>query len=188
MALPSSKYLLGTRSRRRLIFSGKILRASEVCQDRATRDGDVSMRNLSVAIIVSTIVAGYSGQGAAQSVEQIVLAVEDEYVAAEVNRDEVTLRRLIDDRFVYNSSNGVTSGKEELIQSILKMNMVGQAVRERSVLIEGDIAIVFGTADLRFAGVGGVENISSLRYTSTYIKRNDSWRMLTLQMQQRSTK
>jgi Domain of unknown function (DUF4440) len=57
--------------------------------------------------------------------EQRVLSVEDEYVAAEVSRDEQALRRLVDDTFVYNSPDGTTSGKEELIQAILKLRMVG---------------------------------------------------------------
>lgn len=78
--------------------------------------------------------------------EQRVLLTEDDYVAAEVSRDEAKLRRLIDDRFVLNSSRGTTSGKEELIQQILKLAMVGQTLRERSVLIDGDIALIFGTA------------------------------------------
>ncbi len=122
----------------------------------------------------------------AQTTEQQVLEAEDEYVAAEVNRDEAALWRLIDDRFVFNTSKGTTTGKEALIKSILGMNMVGQTVRERSVLIEGDIALVFGTADLRFALEDGAETISSLRYTSTYVNREGQWRMLALQMQRRS--
>jgi putative membrane protein len=120
-----------------------------------------------------------------QSEEQRVLTTEDEYVAAEVSRDEAALRRLIDDRFVFNTSDGTTSGKQELIDEVLKMVMVGQAVRERSVLIEGDIAIVSGTADLKFANPGEAETVSSLRYTSTYVKRHGQWRMLALQMQKR---
>ena len=118
--------------------------------------------------------------------EQRVLVTEDDYVAAEVSRDEAKLRRLIDDRFVLNSSRGTTSGKEELIQQILKMAMVGQTLRERSVLIEGDIALIFGTAELRFASPGKPESVSTLRYTSTYVKRQGEWRMLALQMQQRA--
>jgi hypothetical protein len=118
--------------------------------------------------------------------ERRVLAVEDEYVAAEVSRDEEALRRLVDDRFVQNSPNGTTSGKEALIQAVLRMRMAGQTVRERSVLIEGDLALIFGTADMRFADPGKEDRISSLRYTATYVKRNGQWRMLALQMQQRS--
>jgi hypothetical protein len=48
---------------------------------------------------------------------QLVLAAEDAYVAAEVNRDESALRRLVDERFVFNAANGSTSGKEELIRA-----------------------------------------------------------------------
>lgn len=121
-----------------------------------------------------------------QTEEQGVLAAEDAYVAAEVSRDEAALRRLVDDRFVFNSSQGTTSGKDELIAEVLKMAIVGQAIRERSVLVEGDIAIVFGTADLEFANPGKAESLSSLRYTSTYVKRQGQWRMLALQMQKRA--
>lgn len=95
-------------------------------------------------------------------------------------------KRCIDDEFVFNSSDGTTWGKEELIQSILEMNMVGQTLRERSVLIEGKVALTFGTADLHFASPGIPETISSLRYTSAYVKRDGVWRMLALQMQQRA--
>jgi len=121
-----------------------------------------------------------------QDEERRVFAAEDEYVAAEVSRDEAALRRLVDDRFVFNPSNGTTSGKDELIAEVLKMAMLGQTIRERSVLIDGDIAIVFGTADLKFAGPGNTESLSSLRYTSTYVNRQGQWRMLALQMQKRA--
>jgi len=153
------------------------------------------MRNaLLVATVATAILASLTGSAHqvtassdVQPEERRVLAAEDEYIAAEVSRDEATLRKLIDDRFVFNSSRGTTSDKEELVQRILKMNMVGQSVRERSVLVEGDIAFVFGTADLRFAGPGAAESASSLRYTSTYVKRQGQWRMLALQMQQRAS-
>jgi ketosteroid isomerase-like protein len=119
--------------------------------------------------------------------EHEVLAAEDAYVAAEVARDEAALRRLIDDAFVYNAGTGTTSGKEALIQGVLSMNMIGQTIRERSVRVEGDFALVFGTADLRFGRANGTESVNSLRYTSVYVKRNDAWRMLALQMQPRAS-
>ena len=77
-----------------------------------------------------------------QTEEERVLGAEDEYIAAEVTRDEAALRRLVDDRFAFNSSKGTTIGKEDFIQSVLKLAMVGQTVRERSVLIEGDVALI----------------------------------------------
>lgn len=118
--------------------------------------------------------------------EQRVLAAEDEYVAAELRRDERALRRLVDNRFVYNAADGTTSGKEALIQGVLRMNMVGQEVTERSLLIEGDIALIFGTTELRFADPGKPERVTALRYTSTFANRDGRWRMIALQMQARS--
>jgi hypothetical protein len=40
------------------------------------------------------------------------------------------------------------------------MTMTGQTPRERSVLIDEDIAIVFGTADLKFAGPDNTESLA----------------------------
>lgn len=120
--------------------------------------------------------------------EQRVLAIEDEYVVAEVNRDEAALRRILDDRFLWNRSNGSTTGKEAYVQSIMSdsFSLVGQTIRERSLLLQGDVAFVFGTADLRFARAGQPESMSSLRYTAAYVCRDGQWRMLVLQMQGRS--
>lgn len=115
-----------------------------------------------------------------------VLATEDAYVTAEVARDETALRRLVDDAFAFNSSQGTTTDKEALIRSVLAMNMTGQTVRERSVHLEGDVALVYGTADLRFGQPDGTERVSSLRYTAAYVRREGGWRMLALQMQPRA--
>lgn len=64
--------------------------------------------------------------------------------------------------------------------------MVGQTIKERSVLIEGNVALVFGTTEIRFASPGKAETISTLRYTSTFVNRQGQWHLLALQMQQRA--
>jgi len=120
------------------------------------------------------------------SEEQRVLAVEDEYVAAEINRDEASLRRILDDHFVFNSSDGTTSGKDALIEDILGWNMSGQTLSERTVIVEGDTAVICGTTELRFAVSGEEDSRSLLRYTSIYIKRQGQWRFLALQMAKRA--
>jgi hypothetical protein len=152
------------------------------------------MRNaVLTALVASTVLAQMAGHAQVmttsapqQTEEQRVLAAEDEYVAAEVARDETALRRMVDDRFAFNSSKGTITGREDFIQGVLKLTMVGQTIRERTVLIEGDIALVFGTAELRFADPGKGESVQNLRYTATYVKRDGQWRMLALQMQQRA--
>ena len=98
------------------------------------------------------------------------------------------MRRLLDDRFVWNRSNGTTTGKEAYVQNIMKdsFSLVGQHLRERSVLLQGDMAFVFGTTDLRFVDPGQPETKTSLRYTAAYARQDGQWRMLVLQMQPRS--
>ena len=68
------------------------------------------------------------------------------------------------------------------------MGMTGQTVRERSVLVEGDVALVFATAELRITNAASQESVTTLRYTATYVRRGDSWRMIALQMQPRAAR
>ncbi len=125
-------------------------------------------------------------QTSSSSDEQRVLATDEAYVQAEVRRDEAALRRMVDDRFVYNASNATTTGKEALIQRVMQWNMTSQTLRERSVLVEGTMAIVFGTTDMRFAEEGKPDSLASDRYTCGYVKRDGEWKMIALQMQPRA--
>ncbi len=146
----------------------------------------------STAAIAGVIAAACAGPSVesnstgGQPQEERVLAAEDAYVAAEVSRDEAALRRLVDDRFVHNSGDGSTSTKEDLIREVLDMNMTDQTISERSVLFEGDVAIIFGTTELRFEDPGAEPRSAKLRYTSVYAQRDGEWRMLALQMQPHS--
>lgn len=119
-------------------------------------------------------------------VERQVLAVEDEYVPAEVNRDEAELRRLLDDRFGYNRPDGTVLDKEGYIASVMKLSMVDQKLSERSVMVEDDVAITFGTTELTFARPDSTLSATKLRYTAVYINRDDQWRMLAVQLQKKN--
>ena len=119
--------------------------------------------------------------------EAAVNAVEDAWIRAEGNRDEATLRRVLDEQFVMNSNNGQTSGRDELIEGVLSWNMTGQTISERSVLVYGNTAVIFGTTELRFASPGEEETRSLLRYTSTYVKRDGQWRAIALHMARRTS-
>jgi ketosteroid isomerase-like protein len=137
---------------------------------------------------------GCFAQGAAESAavqsysddEAVVIATEYEWVRAEVARVEAALRRLIDDQFVFNSNTGCTSGKEALIENVLRANMSGQTIGERSILLYGDTAVVFGTVEIQFASPGEEETVSRLRYTSTDMKRGGQWRAIALHLARRT--
>lgn len=118
--------------------------------------------------------------------ESAVISAEEDWIRAEINRDERTLRRVIDDQFVANSNDGQTSGKEALIETVLGWNMTGQTISERSVLVNGDTAVIFGTTEMQFASPGKAATTSRLRYTATYVKRGGQWRAIALHMARRS--
>ncbi len=146
---------------------------------------------VSAAVVTVSALAGCVSQSDSANAtdrgeERRVLAAEDEYVSAEVSRDEAALRRLIDARFVRILSNGSTYGKEELIQGVLRLRMSKQSLRERLAVVEGNFAVVIGTADIWFVHPDKPDALSSLRYSSTYVKREGQWRMLSLHLQQRT--
>lgn len=147
-----------------------------------TRYVDVSI--LLLLLVITGIASGSDIPVSAE--EKAVMAVEDEWIQAEVNGDEATLRRVLDERFTANSSDGQTSGKEEVIKGVLDWNMTAQTLSERSVLVEGDTAVIFGTTDIRIASEDGTESTLVLRYTATYIKRDGQWRALALHMSRRA--
>jgi len=120
--------------------------------------------------------------------EQQVIATETEWVQAEVQRDAEVLDRVLDDRFLVNSSTGELSNKAAVIADVLGWKMVSQTITDRTVLVDGDTAIVFGTANFRFAVEGKDDEASAGRYTTTYIKRDGQWRALALQMTALKTK
>ena len=120
--------------------------------------------------------------------EQQVIATETAWVQAEVQRDAAVLERVLDDRFLVNSSTGELSDKAAVIAEVLGWKMVSQTITDRTVLVDGDTAIVFGTANFRFAVEGKDDEASAGRYTTTYIKRDGQWRALALQMTALKTK
>ena len=138
-------------------------------------------RMLATMPTVAEMVAG----AAAISDEAAVLAAEDEWIQAEIDGDESTLRRVLADEFRANQSNGKTGSKDGLIKSVLGADMTDQQITERSVVVSGDTAVVFGTAELFFAGEEG-ETSSLLRYTTTWIRRDGQWRAIALHMSGRA--
>lgn len=114
--------------------------------------------------------------------EQQVIATESDWVQAEVHRDAAVLERVLDDRFLVNSSSGTLSDKPTVIAEVLGWKMVSQTITDRTVVVDGDTAVVYGTANFRFAVEGQDDEASAGRYTTTYIKRDGQWRALALQM------
>ena len=140
--------------------------------------------SLIVAIILFAHVGLAAGESSTRELteSQQVLAVERAWIDAEVSHDEAVLNRVLDDRFVLNSSSGTPGTKAALIAAVLQMNMVSQTLTDQAVLVDGDTAVVMGTAHFTFAVEGKDNATSASRYITTYIKRDGQWRALALQM------
>lgn len=118
--------------------------------------------------------------------EQRVAALEDEWLAAEVAHDEPFLRRVMDDRYTVNRRNGTTRGKEEYISGILEGVMSSVWASERTVLVDGDTAVTFGTVNVVEPGMRADDPPWSARYTLVYVKRAGEWRALAFHSSERS--
>lgn len=92
------------------------------------------------------------------------------------------LERVLDDRFMVNLSAGKLSDKTTVIADVLSWKMTSQTITDRTVVVDGDTAIVYGTANFRFAADGKDDEMWAGRYTTAYIKRDGRWRALALQM------
>jgi uncharacterized protein (TIGR02246 family) len=114
--------------------------------------------------------------------DQQVLAVQQEWIDAEVAHDEAVLNRVLDERFILISSSGKPVDKERIIESVLNWKLVSQTITGQTVLVDGDTAIVMGIAHFTVAVEGKGNEVSASRYTTTYIKRDGKWRALALQM------
>jgi hypothetical protein len=110
--------------------------------------------------------------------EQQVLALEDEWIDAEIRHDEATLRRVMDDSYTVNRSDGTTMGKEAEIARLLASDMTSAALTERTVLVQADTAITFGTVTVKTPADDAGTVASAARYTLTYIRRRGQWRAL----------
>ena len=119
------------------------------------------------------------------TVEDRVLATEDRYVAAEIASDEGELERIVHPQFALNRADGTTVAKDAFIEGVLAMSMTGQKVSERTVVVDGGAAVVYGTTELRFRGEGLEPSAQRLRYTATYVLRRESWQLLGLHMSPR---
>jgi len=139
---------------------------------------------LLAAIILSSNAVSDTGVSDTTSMtdEQQVIAVQQDWIDAEVNHDKAVLERVLDERFVIHTSSGTSDSKAEIIESVLQWNLVAQTLSDQFVLVDGDTAIIMGVAHFTVAVEGKEDQLSAARYITTYIKRDGQWRALALQM------
>jgi Domain of unknown function (DUF4440) len=88
------------------------------------------------------------GAASAEDDKKQVLNLEDAWVVAENKQDVTTLQRVLDDKFVSSSGAKKPVDKQAFIREIVSGDVdpsASQILSERSVILDGDTAVVVGT-------------------------------------------
>jgi hypothetical protein len=112
--------------------------------------------------------------------KQQVLKLEDQWVEAELKHDAATLGRILDDKFLSTFGSHKPADKETFIKNMTSGDVdptESQTLTERTVVLDGDTAVVVGIDTVRGTD-NGAAHMAVYRYTVTYIFRNGRWTAL----------
>ena len=132
---------------------------------------------LCVAAALSAAVPNSAQTLPSADAKQQVLDLEDEWISAEHNHDVTALRRILDDKFVATFGTERLYDKDAFIRDTVRGDIdptESQKLTDRTVILDGDTAIVVGT-DTERGTRKGVAYTAVGRYTATYIHRNGRW-------------
>ncbi|HEV8153236.1 MAG TPA: nuclear transport factor 2 family protein [Solirubrobacteraceae bacterium] len=110
---------------------------------------------------------------------ELVLDAERRLQAAQRAGDVDALDLLLDDRLVATGPDGGSFGKADDLEAhrsgALRITKLVQ--EDLDLLLDGDVAITRVTVSAE-AVQGGVRTAGRLRYTRTWVRRDDGWRVL----------
>jgi ketosteroid isomerase-like protein len=110
---------------------------------------------------------------------ELVLDAERRLQAAQRAGDVDALDLLLDDRRVATGPDGGSFGKADDLEAhrsgALRITKLVQ--EDLDLLLDGDVAITRVTVSAE-AVQGGVRTAGRLRYTRTWVRRDDGWRVL----------
>ena len=113
--------------------------------------------------------------------ERTVLALEEAWAKAVVNRDAATFKRLLAPGFVYTEDARVMSGEELTREVTAGSDTVTEARNEELRTHSfGNTIIVTGWLVLRGRS-GGKPFDRRFRFTDTWLKRNGEWQIIAAQ-------
>lgn len=109
--------------------------------------------------------------------KQQLLDLEEEWIRAEHSHDAAALRRILADKFVATFGTAKLYDKDSFIKDTVQGDIdptESQKLTDRTVILDGDTAIVVGT-DTERGTRKGVAYTAVGRYTATYIHRDGRW-------------
>jgi hypothetical protein len=102
--------------------------------------------------------------------------------AALINKDSVTLKKLVSDKIVYGHSNGWKQTKRELIDDLYNGKIIYKVINsaDEQVTTEGNTACVRATLGIDVV-MEGKDMHFKLHALQVWIKKNKDWQMLSRQ-------
>jgi len=113
----------------------------------------------------------------AADAKQQVLELEEKWVEAENKHDAATLEKILDDKFLATFGARAPRDKATFIQHITAGEVdptQSQTMTERTVIVDGDTAVVIGTDTISGTAKGAAYS-AAYRYTITYVHRGARW-------------
>ena len=111
--------------------------------------------------------------------KQIIQAYKNMYEGM-INKDEVTLRQVLDDSSVLVHMTGMRQKREEFIKAVLNGTLNYYNVRHERmpVVINDDTAVLEGCSVVEAAVFGGSKSTWHLKQTCTLKLREDGWKVI----------
>lgn len=119
-------------------------------------------------LIASCVYAGdLSTEMETEMARDQLIALERDWIEAEIEKDRAGLERVLHPRFVSTFQSGTTVAREEYIDIILAMDLPPFTVSGHRIELHGDTAVVVDTLD------GG-----DTKFTWVAVKRAGEWKVI----------
>jgi ketosteroid isomerase-like protein len=117
------------------------------------------------------------GPGRARGVEQLILQIERETMAAIKERDARALSRILADDFIYRNPAGPDLTKAEFLRLVAAvpvkiLSIWGDGLK---VHVYGRTAVLTGVQRSRARGADGAEETGAQAFTDIFVRRKGRW-------------
>jgi ketosteroid isomerase-like protein len=135
-------------------------------------------------VLISTTLAGAQelertkpGRERVRGVEQVILQIERETMAAIKERDAQTLSRILADDFIYRNPAGPDLTKAEFLHlvadlSVKILSIWGDGLK---VKVYGRTAVLTGVQRSRAQGADGHDETGAQAFTDIFVRRKGRW-------------
>jgi ketosteroid isomerase-like protein len=114
-----------------------------------------------------------------ESVERIILAIEQEVFAAIRRKDAAACAHFLGEDFSYRTSDGSELERAAFLQNIANMpvEIVSIKGEHLKVSVYGDVAVLTGVQRAEWRQDASTQGLSSVAFTDVFVRRGDAWLM-----------